>query len=970
MEKFQLGKLYNGFELIKNEYIDDISGDGFVFEHKKSGARLVFVKTEDDNKVFFITFKTPPVDSCGTAHIMEHSVLCGSEKYPAKDPFNELAKGSLNTYLNALTYSDKTMYPVASRNESDFQNLMKVYIDAVFAPNVLKEKKLFMQEGHHLEMEDENSPLIYNGVVYNEMKGALSSPDRVLNNCINKSLFGDTVYGFESGGDPDEIVKLTYDGFKDFYNKYYHPSNSYIYFYGDMDIEKYLKYIDDEYLSKFDRKNIDSEVKEIKAPFQKESLGYYSVSKGEKRENDSLFALNFVVGKSTDLLFSMSMDVLTYILFDTNASPVKKALIDSGICEEVEGWYDNTTYQCVLNIVGKNCRKEDKEKFISVVRGALEDICNKGIDKKQVISALNYWEFMLREADYGYRPKGLAYGMNMMKGYLHGSDPIECLKIWKHFDVMREGAENGYFENIIKKAILENDFSTFVEVRAKEGMQAEADRKEKEYMEQYKKSLSPEEIKNIIEETKALKKFQQTPDSEEVINKVPIISIDQIDKTKDYAHIKEENNNIIINGNTSQIVYTKAVFRGDSIEKDKLCYMGLLENLVGKLDTAKYTYEELSSEINMYTGGIEGECISFTDENKKFVPAFAVNGKALFAKRDKLFELMEEIILTMKYNMKESIVKIIKETKGRMERRIDGSGHVISYMKALARCKNSSAFGDLTSGIGYYHFILWADENIDTVCKEVEEVAKKLFTKENVIMSFYCDKENTEEINNLCEKFKESLPEVSNERFEYDLKEKVKKEAFVTSSKVSYNSMAADFKQFGYEYSGKMRVIKNIVNTEYLWNEVRVKGGAYGCGCNVLRNGSVYTYSYRDPNISSTYNAYGSISEFLNNVTISDRDMTKYILGAVNEIDKPKSMQTYFDVSVSEYLNNITPEKKQKERDELLSANKDDLKYFADLFKKAFEEDIKITIGNESTINDSKDLFDNVRSIKEAVKSE
>ena len=962
MEKFD--NITSGFRLDKKEYVEDMHGICYTFEHIKSGARLIYVDNDDDNRVFFIAFKTPPLDSCGTAHIMEHSVLCGSEKYKAKDPFNELAKGSLNTYLNALTYSDKTMYPVASRNEKDFENLMSVYIDAVFAPVVLKEKKIFMQEGWHYELDSEDDDLKYKGVVYNEMKGAYSSPDRTLNALVDKSLFGNTTYGFESGGYPENIPDLTYENFKDFYKKYYHPSNSCIYFYGQTDIKKHMEMLDREYLSKYEKTKVNSDIKEVKEPYSRFEKGKYSIPVGTKRENDTMFALNFVTGKATDLLMCASMDVLSYILLDTNASPVKRALIESGICEEADGWHDDSTYQCVMSIEGKGCKSSDKDKFVEVTENALKEAAEKGLDKKLVLSALNYWEFAIKEADYGYRPKGLAYGMSMMKGVLHGGDAAECLRTEKFFDIMRKEAENGYFEKLIKENILENNFKTLVMLEAEEGMQAEHDKKTAEKLKAIKESFSKEEKEKIIEETKELKKYQSEGDSEEIISQIPLLSREDIDKEKKYDIIKEEKGRLIFNTETNGIVYMKVIFKADKLEKEELLYTGLLKNAIASLDTENFDYNSLPSEINLYTGGIDAECISFADNEKRFIPAFAVNGKALERNLGKLFELMNEVIFNTKYDKTESLTKILRELKSSLERKFDESGHSVSSLRALSCCKNSAAYTDMTSGIAFYDFILKAEKNIEETAEKLKETAEKLFAKENFIFAFASDEKNEKEIFEGAEKLENSLSDKTGEIQKYSIINTMKTQAVTTSSKVVYNSIAADFKAFGAEYSGKMRVIKNIVNTEYLWNEVRVRGGAYGCGCNILRNGGIYTYSYRDPNVENTYNAYKNIGEFLRNIKISKRDMTKYILGAINELDRPQSMQTRFDSAVSAYLNGITLEKKQKERNELISVTEDEVASFGEIFDKAYKADIKFTLGNESAAKKAEALFEEIRGLK------
>ena len=421
----------SGFTLINREEIDDINSEGYLFLHKKSGARLMYIENDDDNKVFFISFKTPPEDDCGTPHIIEHSVLCGSEKYPVKDPFNELAKGSLNTYLNALTYSDKTVYPIASRNDKDFSNLMDVYLDAVFNPMILKHKEIFMQEGHHFHMENADDPLEIKGVVYNEMKGAFSDPDRYLDGAANTALFTDSPYMFESGGDPDKIPDLTYEKFIDFYKKQYHPSNSYIYLFGKMDIAEKLEYLDKEYLSAFDRQNFKNDIKAQKCQnkiIRKEE--YYPVI--EKNENEAMYAAGFITGKSYDEETSLGYSILSYILMDTNASPVRKSLIESGFCSDTEGWFDSSTMDTVFSIIAKSAKENASEEFENIIRNELGNIVKNGLDAELVNSAVNAFEFMLSEENFGYKPRGLYYGLKAMNSWLHKENPFESFRFKKH----------------------------------------------------------------------------------------------------------------------------------------------------------------------------------------------------------------------------------------------------------------------------------------------------------------------------------------------------------------------------------------------------------------------------------------------------------------------------------------------------------------------------------------------------------
>ena len=958
MGDFSVGNVYSGFELLKNEYVDDIGSECYVFGHVKSGARLFYAKNSDKNKVFFIAFKTPPENDKGTAHIMEHSVLCGSQKYPVKDPFNELAKGSLNTYLNALTYSDKTMYPVASCNDKDFENLVSVYLDAVFKPNVVKDKRLFMQEGWHYELENPDGELKYNGVVYNEMKGALSQPDRILDNLASKSLFGDTPYGFESGGDPSAIPYLTYNEFKEFYNKFYNPANSYIYIYGDMEPEKYMNMVN-EYISEFNCGN-SFDIDAVNKTFKEYSEGFYPALKAE--ENGSYMSLNYVIGKSTDILLQFSMEILSYILFELNGSPVKKELINKGICGDVEGWFDNSTYQMTLKIVGKKCRFDDREVFKKTVYDVLENICKNGIDEKLLLSAINYMEFLLREADYGYRPKGLAHGMRMMYGYLHNSDPVESVKIWKYFDEIRNNISNGYFESLIKEKILNNSHKSFTVITPKEGLQAENDNVIKKELEDYKNSLSKEDLEKIVNDTKALKEFQESADSAEDLSKIPFVSINEVDKKSTPINWKKTGRGIAIEEKTDGIVYVKMMFSLKSVPKDMISYAALLSRVIGKLDTKEYSYEEMPSEINMYTGGIYGNCDIFEDRDG-IKPVITINGKALLRNAEKLFGIFESLILNMDYSKTDSLSKIMRELALRNSTYLSDNGHIYSSLRALSYIKEGSKYKDLTRGITFNDFISDNIDNAEFVGRKLREVSEMIFTKDNFISASLSDDTGLKTVQRLFDKFFEKLPNGQEKPWSFEFEPSIYKEALTDSSKIVYNSAAADFIKLGFEYNGAFNAVKNIINTEYLWNQVRVKGGAYGCGCSVLRNGSLYFYSYRDPNILGTFNIYKSAGKFLRELKLSQSDIDKYILGAINDIDRPKSNSDKIDIAVLRYMEGISAYDTQKSRDELLSAGESDIAFFADILDAVSEKSAFVTIGNENMINGVSDFYNSVRKL-------
>ncbi|MCI1958477.1 MAG: insulinase family protein [Clostridia bacterium] len=962
MNNFDKEKVTAGFRLLKKEKINDIDSVCHVFLHEKSGAKLFYAQNKDINKVFFISLKTPPSNDCGCAHIMEHSVLCGSEKYPVKDPFNELEKGSLNTYLNALTYADKTMYPIASCNEKDFENLFKVYADAVFKPNVLKEKKIFMQEGWHYELESPESELKLNGVVYNEMKGALSQPERVLENLNSRSLFGKTVYGFESGGEPDAIPELTFKDFCDFYNQYYYPSNSFIYLYGDMDAEKYMKYLSENYLNNYENDKEKVRIPVITKSFQKYAESSYSIGEGTKRENDSYFSLNFATGLSTDIFMQFALEVLSYVLFETNGSPVKHKLIESGLCEDLEGWFDNSAYQMTLNIVGKNCRYEDRDKFKTLVIDTLRNVSENGIDKKLITSAINYIEFVLREADFGYKPKGLAYGMRMMYGWLNGADAIESIKMYCHFDKMRKEAENGLFERLIKEYILENEHSSFTVIKAEEGLQAKNDSKTAEKLREIKSKMNDTEIKQIIKEAKELKEYQSAPEKKEDLKKVPCLTLNEVDKKIKKLNTEKTKNGILTVHESNGIFYVKIMFSLDTLPKELISAASLLAECIGSLDTEKYGYADIPGEIAMYTGGIYAKCEVY-ERDGEIMPVLSVYGKALERNAGKLFELMDETVLKMNFNAADSLKKIIKELKIRIERTINENGHIAAVFRALSFCKKEYAYREYLRGITFSDFISKAEKDTKTL-EMIKKAAELIFSSDNVVSSVLCEESFKDNLNDMVSKFYEKMPVNKDKKlYPFDFEPASKSEGIITSSKVVYNAKAADFKKLGFKYSGKMNVLKNIINTEYLWNEVRVKGGAYGCGCVFSRNGNLYFYSYRDPKVKSTFDIYNNTAEFIEKTDFSKDEIEKYTLGAVNEIDRPKSSTEILEMSTICFMNDITDEMLQKSRDEMLSVNLDDIHSFSRLLKTAMSKKNIVTIGNEGKINENKDLFDTVRNL-------
>lgn len=646
----------DAYELIQQEEIQDVHAKGYLLKHKKSGARVMLLANDDENKVFNIAFRTPPANSTGVAHIIEHTVLCGSEKFPLKDPFVELVKGSLNTFLNAMTYPDKTMFPVASCNDADFQNLMDVYLDAVFHPNIYKNEKIFQQEGWHYHLEQESDPLTYNGVVYNEMKGAFSSADEVLNREVFNTLFPDTAYGVESGGDPKVIPSLSYEEFLDFHRKYYHPSNSYIYLYGNMDMKEKLDWLDREYLSKFDAIEVDSRI-QLQKPFgeTKDVTLSYPILEHEEEADNTYLSYNMVAGTTLDVKLNVAFSVLEYALLDAPGAPVKQALLDAQIGKDVEGSYEDGILQPYFQIVAKNANASDKERFLNVIHDTLQKIVDKGIDKKAVLAGINYFEFRFREADYASYPKGLMYGIDVFDSWLYDDEkPWMHLKQLAVFEELKKEVEHGYYEALIQRYLLDNPHSSIVTLVPKKGLAEKEEQETAEKLAAYKATLSREELQKLIKQTKALEEFQEAEDSEEAKQCIPLLKRSDIsrDSVRLYNEEHRQGDTVLLHHNlfTNGIAYVDLLFDTKQVPDELVSYMGILKSVLGLVSTEHYTYSELFNEINANTGGIHCGLQVFQKpaENKDCTRMFGIRMKCLYPKLDFAFEMVKEILTTSK----------------------------------------------------------------------------------------------------------------------------------------------------------------------------------------------------------------------------------------------------------------------------------------------------------------------------------
>lgn len=963
------------YEILDEHRVEDVQSDGFIMRHKKSGARIAILSNNDDNKVFYIGFRTPPEDETGVPHIIEHTTLCGSKKFPVKDPFIELAKGSLNTFLNAMTYPDKTVYPVASCNDQDFKNLMDVYLDAVFNPNITKYEEIFKQEGWHYELTGKDDELKINGVVYNEMKGAYSSPDEVLSSQIYRSLFPDNTYSKDSGGNPEYIPKLTYEAYLDFYHKYYHPSNSYIYLYGDMDVVERLEWLDKEYLSLYDYKKVNSEINKQPAFDEIKNVeAQYSITMDDSQENKTYLSYNRVVGDTLDEMLYQAFDVLDYALVSSPGAPVKQALIDAGIGDDVYGSYDAGILQPVFSFVAKNANASQADEFENIIENTLKEVVKTGINKEALLAGINSSEFKFREADFGQFPKGLLFGLNCLDSWLFDDmKPFIHLECLGTFAKLRKAVDTDYFEKLIQEYLLDNTHGSSVTVKPKRGLGNEREEALAKELSNYKASLSDEEIKKLIEDTEHLKKYQEEPSSDEDLRKLPMLTrADMKKNAMAFSNIEDElldvkvvRHDIESNG----IDYISFLFDAGDFAQSELGYLGFFTNALGLVSTEKYSYTDLANATNIYTGGISTGTASHPDikDRNNFVFKFEVKLKVLEKNLDKALELMEQMLLSSDFTDTKRLGELVAQIKARLQANLSSSGHLVAAMRSMSSFSRYALYQDELKGIAFYRSICRIEKELSESPKSVSDklaaIAKKLFARNRMLISFTGNNEAYCNAKPSLEKVIAGFDKMSAVGNQAEVHFNTAKEAFIDASQIQYVAKTGDFICEGYEYTGALRLLRIILSYDYLWINVRVKGGAYGCMNTFLRSGESYFVSYRDPNLSDTLDVYDRIPEYIKSFSPDERDMTKYIIGTFSALDTPMNPEAKGSRSLSAYLEGITYEQIQKERNEILNAQPEDIRRLADLVEAVLKKDSICVIGNENMIKESAGLFENVEKL-------
>ncbi|MCD8082568.1 MAG: insulinase family protein [Clostridiales bacterium] len=964
----------DAYRIVQQKTRPEMESAGFVRAHKKTKAKIFLLSNEDDNKVFCIGFRTPPDNDCGLPHILEHSVLCGSEKFPLKDPFVELVKGSLNTFLNAMTYPDKTVYPIASCNEKDFQNLMDVYMDAVLHPNIYREEKIFRQEGWHYELESVDAPLIYNGVVYNEMKGAYSAPESLLDSTVQKTLFPDNCYGKDSGGDPAFIPELTYEKFLDFHRTYYHPSNSYIYLYGDMDMAEKLAWLDREYLCHYEEKEIHSEIpmqKPFSAPVEREI--HYSVNEGESEEQATFLSVNTVVGTDLDPKLYVAFQILEYTLLDAPGAPLKQALVDAGIGRDVLGGYESGILQPYFSVIAKDADASQKGEFLAVVKGTLRRLADQGINRKSLLAGMNYFEFKYREADYGSAPKGLMYGLQCLDSWLYDGDPMMHLEYQKTFDELKEAVQEGYFEQLIRDYLLDNPFEAIVIVSPEQGRTAKEEEALAGRMAAYKESLSAQEIADLVKATKELKEYQDTPSTPEVLAKIPLLAREDIDRKAETFHytVKEEAGVKVLHHNffTSGIAYLKVLFDARVIPQEDLCYVGLLKSVLGNVDTENYTYSDLTSEIHLNSGGVDFSVSSYANlaEPEAFTGAFVASVRVLYDRLDFGFSILEEILNHSVLTDEKRLGEVIREACSRAKMRLENAGHSTAVSRATSYFSPTAYFNELVGGTAYYHFLEKIardyEEKKQEIITRLKEVSSRLFARANMLVNITANDEGYARLPETIGLLADHLGEGSREHSSFYHPEENRNEGLKTAAQVDYVARCGNFRSQGIAYTGALNILKVILSYDYLWLNLRVKGGAYGCMSGFGRSGEGYLVSYRDPNLKETNEVYEGIPAYLEQFDPDERDMTKYVIGAISNMDAPLTPAGKGSRGLSAYLSGVTEQMMQQERDQVLDATKEDIRALAGLVRAVLETGSFCVVGNSEKIETNREMFGEVANL-------
>ena len=964
MEQMRFPETY---ELVMQSGLKELGLDAYVLRHRKTGARVICMPAEDPNKTFAIAFRTPPIDNSGLTHILEHSVLCGSDKFPVKDPFVELMKTSPNTFLNAMTYPDKTIYPVSSCNDKDFANLMDVYLDAVLHPLLHGDERIFRQEGWRYELESEEGELNLNGVVYSEMKGAFSNSDEILERYAKQSLFPDTAYGFESGGAPESIPGLTYENFCGFHKKLYHPSNSWIYLYGNCDMEDRLRFIDEAYLSAYEHEDIDSELR-LQPAFDGEqvlSLNY-PVGAEESTDGRAYYSLQWVTGTAGDVRTMAALGILEQVLLNAPGAPLKKALTDAGLGKDVSGSNNTEMLQPYFAVMAKDAPLGKRKEFEETVRGTLRKLAGEGLNRNALRAAISNSEFQTREADFGGLSKGLIFGLEILRNWLYDlDDPFRPLRYDDDYAFFRENVDKGYFEGLIRDLFLDNPHCSLIEMLPEPGKTERDEAALKQKLAEYKASLSAEEIKKLVERSAALKLWQETPDREEDLATVPKITVaDLSPRARLLANEEDEIGGVRIvhrAEKTSGIDYLQFFFPLENVPGEAIPWLGLYKACFNQVSTAEHDYRELYDLGMELTGGISFSLetvVNFRDNGWK--PMASVTVKVLHEKLAAALDLLKEILLTSRYDDETRLREILAETVIGLRQSLIGAGHMAAMRRSMSYYDEKALFGELTGGLDFFRFAADLEQRFEEVKAElggkIADAARRIYKKNGMIVNVTAEEESYPRIRELLGSFAGAFPENGKICFGMPVPER-KNEGIKTSGGVGYVAMTGSFFKAG-PYTGALQILRSALSAGYLWQAIRVLGGAYGCMCRFPMNGDSFIVSYRDPNVRKTKEAFEAIPGWLESLAMPQEAVDGFIISTVGgTMDMPLTPSLKGSMDFRMWLSGVSQDDLQKERDEALACTPETLRSLSPYVKAVLEQNNFCVFGSVTGIDADSDLF-------------
>lgn len=962
----------HGFRLIEKRFVKEVNSECLYYEHVKTGARLLKVKSDDDNKTFSITFMTLPESDNGIAHIMEHSVLNGSKRFPVKSPFDVLSKGSLNTFMNAFTSRDATAYPFASRNNQDYFNMMQVYLDAVFNPLIYTDTRILKQEGWHYELASKEEPVIYKGVVYNEMKGAFSNPQREHLYQILKSLFPDNVYGYESGGLPAAIPALTQDEFVAFHKKFYHPSNAYIFLYGNGDLNKELELINNDYLAHYNRMTEKISVPDQK-PFKKLKMvhEYYPVLEGASTDKQTYFSFNFVMGNNSDYTKSAALNLLCEVLVNQESAPVRLALQKAGIGQDVLATVLDYKQNGIAIIV-QNANAADSAECRRVILNTLQETAVKGIDRSDLKGVLNRYEFELREGSNAQR--GITLRSRIQPAWFFEGDPFKGLGYEQTLKTLKEGAEGRYFEQLIEKGMLANPHASFITFEPSPGLDKIRNQKVEEELVAYKKSLSDAQQEALIKETQELIAFQNSSDSPEALATIPMLSLKDIEKQTDFFQCKQENagkNTLLyFETETNGVMYPSLMFDMRVLPQELIPYAALLSNIATSMNTKNFSYARLNQEMNLNTGGFSTSVSSFlpVSSTAGFQPYFVVSGKVMNDKTGSFFSLSQEIINNLNCNDPERLKELITRHQAQLEAGFNREGFAVAMRRIQSYIHEQGVFNEMTQGIDYFRFVTDLSVSFDARSEEIAEklakTAKLLFSAGNMTVALTGNKEGHTAFVKELNVFIPAIPAAKAKEQVWKFEPANLKEAILTASKVQYVMSGYNLTQLGQEWNGKLLVLNQILSTGFLYNQIRVIGGAYGGFSRLSQDGTMIFGSYRDPNLKNTLEVYEKAGDYIATFEADEPSMTRYIIGTIAGMDGPMTAQQKGSAAFKNHLTGRTPAMQQKERDEVLATRPEDIRQFGRVIKEMAARGVICVYGNTEKIQAEKQLFNTLMKIR------